>query len=431
MTGGMLRTPVIYIGLFGNGRLFVSNGIFQCTGTADIGSQPGAQGTFAATGGFSIFEDMIVSEGPGATGVVQVAGNSLVAIGGTLDNGSGGTVRVEGGGLFVSRLLMNGTAQFIFNQGLLQTESAAVSNNTLFVVGDGTNSAEYRLTVGGTNFFSRGLRIADQASLTGDGAIGGMVTNVGLIAPGDGFESIGEIDIYGGLVLSNSSDLQFQIAGYGLSDLLRTTGNVVLNGKLSVSLIEGFESVMTNGASFVVMSNSTPFTGLFSNVANGGQLFTTDGYARFTVLYAGRTVVLTNSVIADSDGDGMPNWWEDRYNLDKNNPADAAQDTDGDDASNLAEFLAGTEPNSAFSVFRVVSLQRETNHVRITWTTVGGKSYRLQTNAVSAGGSMTTNFADLSPVIAVGGTRESTTNFLHLGGFTNVPGRYYRVRLSP
>ena len=431
MTGGVLTTPVIYIGLFGNGRLFISNGIFQCTGTADIASQPGAQGTFATTGGVSVFADIIVNESPGATGVVQVAGNAVVVVDGTLDNRSGGTVRMDGGILAATELQMKGTAQFIFNQGLLQTESAVVSNNTLFVIGDGTNSAEYRLSSGGTNVFTRGLRIANQALLTGNGVIAGMVTNLGVIAPGDEIDFAREIDIFGGLVLSDSSDLRFEIGGYGFFDFLRTTGSVVLNGKLSVSLVEGFESVITNGSSFVVMSNSTPFTGTFTNVANGGLLATTDGYARFTALYAGRTLVLTNLVIVDSDGDGMPNWWEDQFNLDKGNPADAARDTDGDGASNLAEFLAGTEPNSSFSAFRIVSFQRETNNVRITWAAVGGKSYRVQTNSPSAGGSMTTNFVDLSPLITLGGTGEATTNFLHTGGFTNVPARYYRIRLGP
>ena len=45
-------------------------------------------------------------------------------------------------------------------------------------------------------------------------------------------------------------------------------------------------------------------------------------------------------------------------------------------------------------------------------------------------GSLTTDFFDLSPVIAVGGTNEGTTNYLHIGGATN-GGNYYRVRLVP
>ena len=69
---------------------------------------------------------------------------------------------------------------------------------------------------------------------------------------------------------------------------------------------------------------------------------------------------------------------------------------------------------------------------RITWTTVLGKSYHLQTNALF-NGSLSTNFVDASPLIsAPADDYESTTNFLHLGGFnTNLPASYYRVRLVP
>jgi hypothetical protein len=46
----------------------------------------------------------------------------------------------------------------------------------------------------------------------------------------------------------------------------------------------------------------------------------------------------------DSDGDGMPDWWEKKYGFDPFNPADAAEDADGDGFSNLEEYLAGTNP---------------------------------------------------------------------------------------
>jgi hypothetical protein len=199
-----------------------------------------------------------------------------------------------------------------------------------------------------------------------------------------------------------------------------------------VGLSNNFQSVMTNGASFTILTAGTPFAGSFANVASGGLLTTTDGYARFTVLYAGSTMLrLTGLLIVDTDNDGMPDWWEDQFSLDKNNPADAALDLDGDGASNVVEFRAGTLPNNANSVFRIVSLRPETGDLRITWTTVGGKSYRVQTNAPAAGGGITTNFADLSPLISVNGVGESTTNYLHIGGFSNAPARYYRVRLGP
>src|SRR6185369_15801239 len=43
MTGGQLSVPNAYIGLFGNGRLIVSNGTFQCAGQGLVASQDGAQ----------------------------------------------------------------------------------------------------------------------------------------------------------------------------------------------------------------------------------------------------------------------------------------------------------------------------------------------------------------------------------------------------
>jgi hypothetical protein len=49
-------------------------------------------------------------------------------------------------------------------------------------------------------------------------------------------------------------------------------------------------------------------------------------------------------VALDSDGDGLPDWWETKYGLDIQNGGDAARDLDGDGCSNLQEYLAGTSP---------------------------------------------------------------------------------------
>ena len=46
----------------------------------------------------------------------------------------------------------------------------------------------------------------------------------------------------------------------------------------------------------------------------------------------------------DSDGDGMPDAYEDRMGFNKNDAGDASQDADGDGFSNLYEYLMGTDP---------------------------------------------------------------------------------------
>jgi hypothetical protein len=307
--------------------------------------------------------------------------------------------------------------------------NATVILNRSISVGGGTNAAT--INVDGTVVVTNGLTIGTNATLSGNATLDGSVTNNGAISPGS---SPGHFDITGNLVLADSSRLKLEVAGYtpGQFDVVNVASNVHLGGTLSVSLLNPFPSLMTNGASFILLTAGSPLTGVFANVASGATLATTDGYARFTVRYAADTTLqLTDLVIADTDHDGMPDWWEDKFGLNKSDSADATLDADGDGASNLNEFLAGTKPNDPASVFRIVTLQPEAGSLRITWSTVGGKSYRLQTNAPGADGGVTSNFVDFSPLIAMPDAGEATTNFVDAGVITNAANRYYRVRLGP
>lgn len=49
-------------------------------------------------------------------------------------------------------------------------------------------------------------------------------------------------------------------------------------------------------------------------------------------------------VVLDADGDGLPDEWEKRYNLNPADASDANADSDGDGFTNMEEFLAGTDP---------------------------------------------------------------------------------------
>ena len=366
-----------------------------------------------------------------AGGAVNVSSNSTattVALGSL--QSAGGTVDVSqntAAGTIDLRSLTN------INGNLTITSNAP--NATIFLngstsVGGGTNDAT--ITVAGNVVVTNGLTIGTNATLAGTATVDGSVTNNGTISPGN---SPGRFDINGRLVLANTSKLRLELGGYtpgSQFDFVNVTGSVTLSGTLSVSLVNHFPGVMTNGASFTVLTAGSPLTGAFANVASGGTLTTTDDYARFTVRYAGETALrLTDLVIVDTDHDGLPDWWEDQFGLNKNDSADAALDSDGDGASNLNEFLAGTDPNDPASVFRIVTVQPEAGALRITWSTVGGKSYVVQTNAPPANGNFTNNFADFSPLITMPGTGEATTNFVHAGVITNAPARYYRVRLGP
>jgi hypothetical protein len=100
-------------------------------------------------------------------------------------------------------------------------------------------------------------------------------------------------------------------------------------------------------------------------------------------------------------------------------------DGDGDGASNLAEFRAGTNPTNGASAFRMLGATITGDDVRVDWSTVGGHSYVVESSAA-----VESNFVNLSPVISVGGTAEGATNYVNIGGATNAS-RYYRVRLTP
>jgi hypothetical protein len=77
---------------------------------------------------------------------------------------------------------------------------------------------------------------------------------------------------------------------------------------------------------------------------------------------------------ADTDSDGLPDSWETQSfgNL----GSTAGADSDGDGTANMMEYLAGTNPNSAASVFRPTTHTSGGNLV-LTVPTVVGRNYRV------------------------------------------------------
>ena len=124
--------------------------------------------------------------------------------------------------------------------------------------------------------------------------------------------------------------------------------------------------------------------------------------------------------------------WQILYFNTTNNPnGDPSADPDGDGQNNLAEFLSGTNPTNAASGFRIISAAQQSNDVVITWTTVGGFTNAVQATGGDGNGGYITNFIDLGSPLIIPGSGDVTTNYVDGGGATNIPSRYYRIRLVP
>ncbi len=78
-----------------------------------------------------------------------------------------------------------------------------------------------------------------------------------------------------------------------------------------------------------------------------------------------------------------------------------------------------------------MGIDGEGNDIRITWTTIGGKTNVVQAVNGLGDGSFNTNFADISLPIIGPGTGVLTTNYLDVGAIEDSPSRYYRIRLVP
>ena len=87
----------------------------------------------------------------------------------------------------------------------------------------------------------------------------------------------------------------------------------------------------------------------------------------------------------DSDSDGLPDGWELLYGLDRNT-ADASLDSDSDGFTNLQEFAAHTDPLQPLSGLHLTSVQQQgPGGHRITWATVAGLTYRVESAPAISG----------------------------------------------
>jgi hypothetical protein len=123
------------------------------------------------------------------------------------------------------------------------------------------------------------------------------------------------------------------------------------------------------------------------------------------------------TILPDGDGDGLPDGWETDHGLRPDDPTDASLDLDEDGATNLEEYIAGTDPADPASYLRIDRVIPG-EFTSIQFNAVAGRTYTVQFTD-SLFGHLWARLAD----VEAGAESHVATVF----DLTPIPGRFYRL----
>lgn len=459
-----------------NGTLVISNAVSLGTGSVTLDGGTWATGTLAPNNPILVNADSNITGGHsgGSHGIKSVSGNGVLTLTATnvFDmegdlSGFSGTIALAGSGSFrFYNMPNNASAAAVFDLGTrsLQARSGAAFNLGALVgqagsflqgSGGGGNTAQVTYTIGGKNTDSEfagvitngnapasivktgsgtltlsgantytgtttissgklivtgslaatATTVAGSATLGGTGTIAGSVVCNGTLAPGI---SSGTLTMSSDLTLAATSILDYDLGS--TSDRTNVAGNLTLNGIVNIAAASGF-----GAGSYTLVS----YTGVLTNNTLEVGTLPPNFTAVVDTALAGQVRLVVTPSLTDYEQ------WQILYFGSTANPdAESTRDPDGDGQDNATEFLTGTLPNNGASSFAASVSHLGGSQFNLTWPSVPGKSYRIESSDTLAEG--------WSPLITVPAADSPAVTTSHEIDASSGPARsFYRVALDP
>jgi len=227
-----------------NAVLVTGNGSEWDAGSAmNIGNYGASNRVDVLAGALVQAQNVVLGINPSSTDNRFTLDQGTLIISNAFHNGAlevrRGTFNFIGGTVTTEALVVTNVTQgvFQFSGGWLATEASTVAAGGVFTVGDGVNAATYHL-LGGAHSFNDGIRIRNNATLSGCGTVNGVVV----------------VDAGGTLLADCGGTLTF-------------TGIVTNNGSMRAingSVLETYSTLVNNGI-IDFINGGTNFHGAFIN----------------------------------------------------------------------------------------------------------------------------------------------------------------------